>query len=104
MGHPIESAAEEKQADAGPGEEGHDPAVVAGEDGGDEDERDFYISLGGESGRWRGCRVSGVGCGGEAIAEFDHEEGEPDHLAEEEGLGHGGGLEVEQVGIEGKEG
>ncbi len=31
------AAAEEKQADAGPGEEGHDPAVVAGEDGCDED-------------------------------------------------------------------
>jgi hypothetical protein len=48
--------------------------------------------------------LPGVGWSVEAQAEFDHPECKPDHFAEEEGLGHGGGLEVEQIGIEGKEG
>jgi hypothetical protein len=51
-----------------------------------------------------GCQVSGVRRGGEAIAEFDHAEREPNHFAEEEWLGHGGGLQVEQIGIKCEEG
>ena len=72
---------------------GHDPAVIAGEDGGDEDESD------------EAQRAAGL-CGICVKAEtpLDQPDGEPDHFADKERLGHGGGLEIEEVGIEGEEG
>ena len=39
-----------------------------------------------------------------AIAPFDEPDDGPDHLAQEQRLGHGRGLQVEQVGIGGEEG
>ena len=84
------------EADAGPGEEGDDPAVVAGEDGGDE--------RGGDEELWQAVAGLRLGSAVEGGAPFDQPDRDPDHFAEEERLGHGRGLEVEQIGIEGEEG
>ena len=88
------AAAGEGDAHGGPGDERHDPAVVAREDGGDEREGDAGIG-------------GGVACAASAFkagAPLDQPDGNPDHLADKERLGHGRGLQIEQVGIEREEG
>ncbi len=68
-------------------------AVVAGVDGGDEDE------AAGHDGAAREALISST----EGAKEGDEEERGPDHLAEKQGLAHRGGLHVEQARIEREE-
>jgi len=85
-------AAGEDDAHGGPCEEGHDPAVVTGEDRGDDTaamrvwRRLVFAESWSMPVRHRLARAC------------------PDHFAEEERLGHGRGLEVKQIGIGGVEG
>ena len=86
------AALQQCEADAGPGEQGDDPAVIARIDGGDESGGYEELQLG---------RLDWVFVKAKTpLHKPDHD---PDDFAEEERLGHGRGLEVEQIGIEREE-
>ena len=84
------AAAQLHDADGGPGEQRKHPAVVAGENGGNENHRDAVQ----EACAARARIVV------EGVAPLHQPYREPDHFAEKQRLGHRGGLEVEQVRID----
>ena len=89
------AAAQQRDADRRPGEQSHDPAVVAREDRGNQHQRDAATA---------GGRLALRGIGVEAGAPLHQPDRNPDHLAEKQRLGHGRGLQIEQIGIQREEG
>ena len=85
-------AAEQRDSDAGPGDERDDPAVVTREDGGDESDGDEDLEF-------IGLRDRNV-CAIEGGAPLDQPDDDPDEFAQKERLGHGRCLQIEEIGIE----
>jgi hypothetical protein len=85
------AAAGQREADASPGQQRHHPAVITGVNG-------SHQRGGDRPKQARGAPRIAV----QASAPLDQPDGDPDRLAEKERLGHGRGLQVEQVGIGGE--